>query len=303
VITLQYKIVVDVFLFIQERLMHSRNILVGGRRWRAVMGSLGTLTLAASIACGGGNSSTSSTSSEPSSPSATPAGLKVDASTAGEVKGMVTLDGMAPKNAAIKMNADPICLREAKGAQFQETYTVGSDGKSLANVFVYVKDGLGNYVYDTPTEPVTIDQKECRYHPHVFGMRVGQPLKILNSDPTLHNIHAQPKGNAEFNTGQPIQGMVTNHTFDKPEVMVPFKCDVHGWMNAYVGVLDHPYFAVTDNDGKFNLKTLPAGTYTIEAWHEKLGTQSEKVTIGEKETKDIAFTFKAPATEAAAASN
>ena len=211
---------------------------------------------------------------------------------------------MAPKNAAIKMNADPKCLTFNKTPQFQETYEVGSDGKSLANVFVYVKDGLGNYVYDTPTEPAKIDQQDCRYHPHVFGMRVGQPLEIVNSDPTLHNIHAMPKGNSEFNTGQPIQGMKTTHTFNKPEVMVPFKCDVHGWMNAYVGVLDHPYFAVTDKDGKFELKTLPPGTYTIEAWHEKLGTQEQKVTIGEKETKDITFTFaSAPAADAPAASD
>ena len=112
-------------------------------------------------------------------------------------------------------------------------------------MFVYVKDGLGNYVFDTPTDPVKIDQKNCRYHPHVFGIRVGQPLEIVNSDPTLHNIHAMPKDNAEFNNGQPIQGMKMTHTFTKPEVMVPFKCDVHGWMNAYVGVMDNPYFAVT----------------------------------------------------------
>jgi plastocyanin len=251
------------------------------------------------VACGGGNE-TSSTSAEPSAPSATPAGARVDANTAGSVKGMVMLDGAAPMNAAIKMQADPVCVKEVKGTQFQETFTVGSDGKSLANVFVYVKDGLGNYVYDTPTEPATIDQKECRYHPHVFGMRVGQPLQIVNSDPTLHNIHAIPKTNSEFNTGQPIQGMKTTHTFDKPEVMVPFKCDVHGWMNAYVGVLDHPYFAVTDQNGSFELKTLPPGTYTIEAWHERLGAQEQKVTIGEKETKDVAFTFKAPAAGTAA---
>ena len=271
--------------------MHSRNVWVG----RAAV--LGTLILAISVvACGGGNTGTSSTSSQPSSPSAAPAGLKVDTSIAGDVKGTVTIDGMAPKNAPIKMaGADPICVRENTTPQFQETFEVGSDGKALANVFVYVKDGLGNYVYDTPTEPVTIDQKQCRYHPHVFGMRVGQPLVILNSDPTLHNIHAMPKSNTEFNTGQPIQGMKTTHTFDKPEIMVPFKCDVHGWMNAYVGVVDHPYFAVTDKDGKFELKTLPPGSYTIVAWHEKLGTQDQKVTIGEKESKDIAFTFKAPA--------
>jgi hypothetical protein len=123
-------------------------------------------------------------------------------------------------------------------------------------------------------------------------MRVGQPLQVLNSDPTLHNIHAIPKNNQEFNTGQPIKGMKFEHTFTAKEVMVPFKCDVHGWMNAYAGVLDHPYSAVTANTGAFELKTLPPGTYVIEAWHEKLGAQTQSVTIGEKETKEVTFTFK-----------
>jgi hypothetical protein len=126
----------------------------------------------------------------------------------------------------------------------------------------------------------------------VFGVRVGQPLEIVNSDPTLHNIHAIPTGNQEFNTGQPIQGMKFTHTFTSPEVMVPFKCDVHGWMNAYAGVVAHPYFAVTGADGTFSLNKLPAGTYTVEAWHEKLGTQTQSITLGEKQTSDIAFTFK-----------
>jgi plastocyanin len=250
------------------------------------------IALAASMTACGGSQETSSKSAEPSSPSGTPAGQRVDKSTAGSVKGAIALDGVAPKNEPIKMNADPVCMRENKDPQFQATYVVGSDGKSLGNVFVYVKDGLGNYIYDTPTDPAKIDQKNCRYHPHVFGMRVGQPLEILNSDPTLHNIHALPKGNSEFNTGQPVQGMKTTHTFDKPEIMVPFKCDVHGWMNAYVGVLNHPYYAVTAEDGKFELKDLPAGTYTIEAWHEKLGAQEQKVTLAEKESKEITFTFK-----------
>ena len=120
-------------------------------------------------------------------------------------------------------------------------------------------------------------------------------MEIVNSDPTLHNIHALPKDNAEFNNGQPIQGMKMAHTFTAKEVMVPFKCDVHGWMNAYVGVVDHPFFAVTDKDGKFSFKGLPPGTYTIEAWHEKLGTQTATVTIAAKETKDANFSFKAGA--------
>jgi hypothetical protein len=246
------------------------------------------IVLAALVGACGGNKETSSTGGE--TPAAAPTGEKVDKATAGNVSGTVTLDGMAPKNDAIKMNADPVCLREAKGPQFQETYTV-EDGK-LANVFVYVKDGLGNYAYDPPSEPARIDQKECRYHPHVFGMRVNQPLEIINSDPTLHNIHALPKSNQEFNNGQPIQGMKMTHTFDKPEVMVPFKCDVHGWMNAYVGVLPHPYFAVTKDDGKFELANLPPGTYTIEAWHEKIGPMTQSVTLAAKETKEITFAFK-----------
>jgi plastocyanin len=256
------------------------------------VGLVGVALAANMMACGG-SQETSSKSAEPSSPSATPSGQKVDTATAGDVKGVAMLDGAAPKNQVIKMNADPVCMKEAKGTQEQETYLVGGDGKSLGNVFVYVKDGLGNYVFDTPTDTAKIDQKECRYHPHVFGMRVGQALEIVNSDPTLHNIHAMPKENSEFNNGQPIQGMKMTHTFDKKEVMVPFKCDVHGWMNAYVGVMDHPYFAVTDKDGKFELKSLPPGTYTIEAWHEKLGTQTASVTLGAKETKDVTFNFKA----------
>jgi plastocyanin len=269
-----------IVFFVQERSMRVRNAWVLG------------VALAVSVAaCGGGQD----TSSTPAAPAAS-GGQKVDTETAGIVQGAISLDGVAPKNEAIKMNADPVCIRENKSPQFQETYTVGADGKSLANVFVYVKDGLGNYVYDPPTGSATIDQKECRYHPHVFGMRVGQTLEIINSDPTLHNIHALPKGNAEFNTGQPIQGMKTTHTFTAKEVMVPFKCDVHGWMNAYVGVLDHPYFAVTKDDGKFALKDLPPGTYTIEAWHEKLGTMTQSVTLGAKETKDVNFAFKPVAT-------
>jgi plastocyanin len=260
-------------------------------RLRSVLVCALGLTCAASmVACGGGGGQETA-----SIPAAAPGAVKIDPATTGDIKGMVMLEGVAPKNDVIKMNADPVCLKQTKGDQTQETYLVGGDGKSLANVFVYVKDGLGNYIYDPPTGNATIDQQGCRYHPHVFGMRVGQVLEIVNSDPTLHNIHALPKGNTEFNTGQPIQGMKTEHKFTAKEIMVPFKCDVHGWMNAYVGVLDHPYFAVSDADGKFELKGVPPGTYTIEAWHEKLGTSTQSVTLAEKGSKEITFTFKAPA--------
>ena len=260
------------------------------------------VTLATTVSACGGGSKEAAPASEPAGAAAGAAGggQKVDPATAGNVTGVATIDGTAPKNEPIKMNADPVCVREAKGVQLQETYLVGADGKSLGNVFVYVKDGLGNYVYDQPTDSAKIDQKECRYRPHVFGMRVGQTVEILNSDPTLHNIHAMPTANQEFNNGQPIQGMKMTHTFAAKEVMVPFKCDVHGWMNAYVGVLDHPYFAVTDANGTFELKGLPRGTYRIEAWHEKLGATTQSVTIAAKESKEVTFTFK---TAGAAATN
>jgi plastocyanin len=254
--------------------------------------------LAISVAaCGGGGQEEAGTTAPPAASNAA-SGQRVDPATAGAVKGTVVIEGTPPPNAEIKMMTDPVCYRTSPGEQTQETYVVGSDGKSLANVFVYVKDGLGNYVFDVPTEPVVLDQRGCRYHPHVFGIRVGQPLEVLNSDSTLHNIHAMPDANAEFNFGQMIQGQKTLRTFTAPEVMVPFKCDVHGWMNAYAGVLDHPYFAVTTTDGAFDLESLPPGTYTIEAWHEKLGTATESVTIGEKETKEISFTFQASSASA-----
>src|SRR5436190_7464354 len=199
------------------------------------IGAVGLILAASIAACGGKKDDLDE---GPAGSAGGGGGPKVDATTAGNVEGEVVFDGTAPKNEPIRMNADPVCVKENSTPQEQETYMV-SNGK-LANVFVYVKDGLGNFSYDAPAGMVTIDQKGCRYHPHVFGLRVGQKLEIVNSDPTLHNIHALPKGNAEFNTGQPIQNMKTEHVFNAKEVMVPFKCDVHGWMNAFVGVLDHP---------------------------------------------------------------
>jgi plastocyanin len=262
--------------------MHRRNLWLCHVVW---------ILAAAVTACGRGDAP----SPDASDAAGVPAGETVDAATASHITGSVTLEGIVPANEPIKMNADPVCMREAKGPQQQETFVVGAGG-ALANVFVYVKDGLGHYAYDPPAEQATLDQKGCRYIPHVFGVRVGQPIEIVNSDPTLHNIHALPNANQEFNMGQPIQGMKMTRTFTAREVMVPFKCDVHGWMNAYVGVLDHPYFAVTDSDGRFELQSLPPGSYTIEAWHERLGATTQSVTLDQKETRTVTFSFRAPAT-------
>ena len=187
------------------------------------------------------------------------------------------------------MNADPICLKEATDTD-TNYYVVGADG-GFGNVFVYVKEGLEGHTFPAPSDSVTIDQNGCRYIPHVFGIRVDQTLVILNSDPLLHNIHARPISNTEFNIGIPVPGMKFERTFTTPEVMVPFKCDVHGWMNAYVGVLDHPYFAVTGENGSFDINNLPPGDYVVEAWHEMLGTQTQNVTVGEKATVELSFTF------------
>ena len=204
------------------------------------------------------------------------------------VTGTITLDGTPPPAETIRMNSDPVCVKEATNTE-TEYYVVG-DGGGFGNVFVYVKEGLSGS-YPPSSDVLVLDQQGCRYTPHVFGVQVGQTVQITNSDPTLHNIHATPAVNAEFNTGQPIQGMSMERTFDQVEVMVPFKCDVHGWMNAYVGVLDHPYFATTGPDGGFDIGNLPAGDYVIEAWHEILGAQTQSVTVGDGATAEVSFTF------------
>jgi carboxypeptidase family protein len=207
----------------------------------------------------------------------------------GTITGKATFDGTPPKPQAIPMAADPICAKQGKTTP-SETIVVGA-GNALQNVFVYVKDGLGDRSFPAPTSPVVLDQKGCRYTPHVFGIQLGQPLEIVNSDPTLHNVHALAKTNPEFNLGQPSQGMRARRTFKQVEVMMPIRCDVHGWMSSYAGVLNHPFFAVSSADGSFTIKGLPAGSYTIEAWHERLGTQTQKVTIDEKQGATAAFKF------------
>jgi len=246
--------------------------------------------LVALAACG----SDSSKSAKPTSPAAAPDAKKVDAATAANVSGKVLFEGTPPSATSIKMASDPACEEANKGGDLKsETYVVENGG--LDNVFVYVKDGLGNkFIFDTPTEPVKLDQKGCHYVPHVLGLRATQPLQIVNSDNTMHNVHGMPEANREFNYGQGVPGMKNTVVFTTPEVLIPFKCDVHSWMNAYIGVVDNPYFAVTGSGGKFELKSLPPGTYTIEAVHEKLGRQTQSVTLGEKDSKEITFAFKAP---------
>ena len=161
-----------------------------------------------------------------------------------------------------------------------------------------MKEGLGGG-YAAPAESHLLDQQGCQYRPHVSGMMTGQKLVIRNSDPTLHNVHAMPQVNKEFNQGQPFQGMELEHVFDQPEVMIRFKCDVHPWMSSYMAVLDHPFFGVSGDDGSFSIAGLPAGDYVLEAWHEELGTRTSSVTVGADGSAEVRFDFSPEGTASA----
>ena len=238
------------------------------------------LAVLMATACGGG-------SERPASDA--PAAATDTADGPGVIAGTITFEGTPPPARPLKMDSDPKCI-PGPGA-VSEQLVVGP-GNGLQNVFVYVKDGLGQRTYAPSASPVMLDQKGCQYAPHVFGVQVGQAVKVANSDPVIHNVHALPKDNREFNFSQPAKVPPVDRVFAKPEIGIPLKCDVHGWMNAYANVVAHPFFAVTAADGRFEIKGLPPGTYTIEAWHETLGTQTQSVTVDGKTPATMTATFK-----------
>jgi plastocyanin len=211
----------------------------------------------------------------------------------GNVTGKVNFKGAKPAPVKIKMTADKKCEKMHGGKDVLSDQVVVNPNGTLRNVFVYVKSGLPKKKYPVPAEKVKFDQSGCRYTPHVFGVMAGQKIEITNSDETLHNVHALPKNSKQFNIAQPKKGMKMTQSFATPEVMVKIKCEVHNWMAAYVGVMDNPYFAVSDDQGNFTIKDLPAGTYEVEAWHEKYGTMTAKVTVGAADTKTADFSFAA----------
>ena len=226
---------------------------------------------------------------QPATPAAAapaPAATPIDPATVANVSGTVKFDGAAPKANKIDMSSDANCA----GSNTAETVVV-NDGK-LANVFVYVKDGLGSRTFDVPKEAVTLTQSGCKYKPHVLGVMAGQTINIVNADPTTHNIHPQPKDNREWNESQAPQAPPLEKNFAREEISLPVKCNQHPWMKMYVNVVKNPFYAVTGPDGKFEIKGLPPGDYTLAFVQEKLGEQDQKVTLAAKDSKTVDVSFK-----------
>lgn len=214
-------------------------------------------------------------------------------SAGGSVKGTVKFDGKQQPRKPIAMDADKFCVAAHTEPARDEKYVFG-DGDTLQNVFVYVSKGLEGKTF-TPTAHAEIDQVGCTYVPHVMGVVVGQELLIKNGDDTLHNVKVNSQNNGNFNEGMPVKDMEIKKTFSKPEMALPFKCDVHPWMTAYVHVMEHPFFAVTQQDGTFEIKGLPPGEYELSVWHEfdrfVPDQNAVKVTVSEGAAAEVTFTY------------
>jgi hypothetical protein len=239
--------------------------------------------------CGGGGGETNAPP-PPAAGGAPAGGATFDMSKANAtVSGKISFEGTPPPNDKIQMSADPYCQQHAAQNPTTETVLVNDGG--LENVIVYVSSGLpSGATYATPASSVEIVQENCHYIPHVFTMMTNQPLKVKNSDTTLHNIHAWAEKNPQFNVGQPVKDMVSQTTFKNPEVPLPVRCDVHKWMGAFIGVFDHPFHTVSKMGGTFELK-LPPGNYEITAWHEKFGKKTMMVMVGDNDKKEVNFSF------------
>ncbi len=245
-------------------------------------------TVALAVACGGGGEEAGE-AGEAESAGAEEAAPALDPATTGAVVGTVSFEGTPPEGTPIDMAEEPDCAEQHEGEPMKVPAVVGDNG-GLQWVFVRVSDGLPDRQWSAPSGPVVLDQQGCRYHPHMLGVRTGQTIQIKNSDGLLHNINADPGEQRGFNISQPTN-MTTERSFAQPEVMIPVRCDVHGWMEAYIGVQDHPYFAVTGEDGSYRIENLPAGDYVIETWHERYGTQSQNVTVAAQDEATADFSY------------
>lgn len=224
----------------------------------------------------------------PSVQPAAPPPIAIDKSTAGVVTGTVSFKGTPPKFPALDMTSDPGCPKKPEPADV----VMLKDGR-LANVFVYIKEGLPQGAFAPPSTPVVLTQKGCRYSPHIMGIMAGQPFTILNQDTADHNIHSMSSGNAPFNESQSPTDKPIVKAFKHPEMKIVLECDQHQWMRAYVDVMSHPYFAVSAVDGTFSIPDLPPGEYTLAAVHEKFGEQTVKIKVGPKESVKADFGFAA----------
>jgi len=258
--------------------------------WLAMTLGLALLTLGS--ACSKAPEGTKEGETSPSAKTWTPKGNE------GTVTGVVAFTGTPPAPKKIDTSADPVCGKESPNLTTEEA--VIKDGK-VANVFVYIKDGtladgtkIADYGFTVPTQAVTLDQHGCHYRPHVIGLQTNQKLSITNSDPTQHNIHPTPKNNPEWNQTQPNGAPPIEKTFARAETLIPVKCNQHPWMKAYIGVLKHPFFTVTAEDGTYTLKGVPAGKFTVVAWREGGATGTEKtmeVTVPASGSAKADFSF------------
>ncbi|HLY99598.1 MAG TPA: carboxypeptidase regulatory-like domain-containing protein [Candidatus Angelobacter sp.] len=245
------------------------------------------LFLSAALLLTGCNNSNQPASTAPAAqPAAAGNTIVVDKTTAGSVTGTISFNGKEPKFPLLDMTADPGC----PSTPLMPEVVVAKNGK-LANVFVYIKEGLPQGTFAAPNDPVVLTQKGCRYVPHVTGVMVGQPFKILNEDRADHNIHSMSTGNPPFNESQMPTDKPIIKTFAQQEVMVPLECNQHPWMRAYLSILPHPYFATSAADGTFTIQNLPPGDYTLTAVHEKYGEQTVKIKVESKQTAKADFTF------------
>jgi hypothetical protein len=250
-----------------------------------------TLFCLAIVLAGCTGTTTKTTDVAKKSEPAPPTYFHVDSVTAGTLRGVIRFSGKKAPRKSIDMSNDPACVEAHKGKPYDESEVVNANG-TLSNVFVYIKSGLEGKTFEVPATPVTIDQHGCWFQPRVMGIQTGQALQVTNSDPVTHNIHPQAQINREWNHSQGAGDAPLARKFIKSEVMIPVKCNIHSWMHAYIGVLDHPYFVVSGSDGSFEIANIPPGDYELEAWHELLGTQHQKITITPSGHIETQFSFK-----------
>jgi hypothetical protein len=243
-----------------------------------------TLGVLPVLACGG-----STPEPTPAAPPSAAAPAAAPAAGASSIAGKVSFEGTLPAAEKVKTSADPKC--QAMHPQGLDKKIVDGKDGGLAHAFVWLKSGVTGS-YPAPTTPALLNQEGCEYRPHMVAVQTGQTITIKNDDDTLHNIHPKPTTNKEFNIGQPRKGMEAQRSFDKQEVMIPVGCDVHPWMRSYISVVDHPFFAITNDDGSFEIKNVPPGDYEVEVIHEKLKNQTQKVTVKANTPAKADFAFK-----------